>query len=402
MGSPRVGKNQLINAICNGENKAEISASLNSCTKDVTCYFLEDNQQQMPGVKPFRVNFYDTPGIESWTDQGGTTAMRKFIEEKDSVCVIYCAAPGTFADLAQIRPILKFCQEKKYFELSSARICGRMPFEKKSFQFNIAVCGSTCVGKSTLVNALCGKEVAKTSSSLCSTTNEIKKYVLNRTCQSVNEASSSTEYTITVWDTPGIESWTIDNVQKHFTQIMVESTPLCMIYCASPGSFARLDQLKWLVETCIKSNIFCALVCTNKYSGGSKQRAEVLKDFHSLLTSYHAMTREEANIKYYGNVALCTSVNSIIYEDMDYGVRKDVEGINELIFAIITSLKDDKLVAWCYTIAENESFWLTMRDKVVELFNISRPILEELLQKHGKDMAKFIIPLVMNAVFKKL
>ncbi|CAF5166042.1 unnamed protein product, partial [Rotaria sp. Silwood1] len=131
MGSLRFGKNQLINAICNSENKAETSASLNSCTKDVTCYFLEDNQQQMPGLKPFRVNFYDTPEIESWTDQGGTTAMRKFIEEKDPVCVIYCAAPGTFAHLAQIRPILKFCQEKKSFELSPARICGRMPFEKK-------------------------------------------------------------------------------------------------------------------------------------------------------------------------------------------------------------------------------------------------------------------------------
>ncbi|CAF3682559.1 unnamed protein product [Rotaria sordida] len=268
-------------------------------------------------------------------------------------------------------------------------------------QFNIAICGSARVGKSTLVNALCGKEVAKTSSSLCSATDEMKKYVLNRSCQSVNEAASSNEYSITVWDTPGIESWTIDNVQKHFTKIMLESTPLCMIYCASPGSFARLDQLQWLVETCIKSNIFCALVCTNKYSGGNQQRTQVLNDFHSLLTHYHTMTRDEANIKYYGNVALCTSVNSIIYEDIDIGVRKGVEGINELIFGIITSLKDDKLVAWCYTIAENQLFWSTMRDQVVELFNIARPILEELLQKHGKDIARYLIPLIMKAAFKK-
>ncbi|CAF0977893.1 unnamed protein product [Rotaria sordida] len=115
MGSPRVGKSQLINAICNGENKAETSSSLNSCTKEVSCYFLEDNQQQMPGIKPFRVNFYDTPGIESWANQGGVTTMLKFIEDKDPICVMYCAAPGTFADLSQVRPVLKFCQEKRIF-----------------------------------------------------------------------------------------------------------------------------------------------------------------------------------------------------------------------------------------------------------------------------------------------
>ncbi|CAF0994158.1 unnamed protein product [Rotaria sp. Silwood1] len=115
MGSPRVGKSQLINAICNGENKAETSPSLNSCTKEVTCYYLEDNQQETPDVKPFRVNFYDTPGIESWENKGGETAMLKFIEEKEPVCVIYCAAPGTFADLSQVRPVLKFCQEKQIF-----------------------------------------------------------------------------------------------------------------------------------------------------------------------------------------------------------------------------------------------------------------------------------------------
>jgi ribosome biogenesis GTPase A len=46
-------------------------------------------------------------------------------------------------------------------------------------EFNVVVCGSARVGKSTLVNALLGKEVAKTSSSLCSKTDQIEKYVLN-------------------------------------------------------------------------------------------------------------------------------------------------------------------------------------------------------------------------------
>ncbi len=40
-------------------------------------------------------------------------------------------------------------------------------------QFNVVVCGSARVGKSTLVNALCGRELAQTSSSLSSKTDKI-------------------------------------------------------------------------------------------------------------------------------------------------------------------------------------------------------------------------------------
>lgn len=115
IGSPRVGKSQLINAICNGEDKAATSSSLHSCTREIKCYFLEDDQQRTPGVEPFRINFFDTPGIESWTNQEGQTTMLRFIEEKDPICVIYCAAPGTFADLSQVRPVLTFCQQKQIF-----------------------------------------------------------------------------------------------------------------------------------------------------------------------------------------------------------------------------------------------------------------------------------------------
>lgn len=113
MGSPRVGKSQLINAICNDECKAQTSPSLNSCTKKITCYRLEDNQEQMPGIQPFRVNFYDTPGIESWNQGDGKTAILDFIEKQAPICIFYCAAPGSFADLSQIDPVLEFCKEKK-------------------------------------------------------------------------------------------------------------------------------------------------------------------------------------------------------------------------------------------------------------------------------------------------
>ncbi len=122
-GSPRVGKSQLINALCNGENLAKTSPSLNSCTTKVECYTLEDDQQQTPGVQPFRINFYDTPGIESWTEQNGRETMLKFIGDKDPVCLIYCASPGSFADLKQLHLVLEFCKKKQIF---CALVCTNM------------------------------------------------------------------------------------------------------------------------------------------------------------------------------------------------------------------------------------------------------------------------------------
>jgi len=263
-------------------------------------------------------------------------------------------------------------------------------------QYNIVVCGSARVGKSTLVNALCGRELAQTSPSLASTTDKMKKYVLHKVCD-----SNSSEYTITIWDTPGVESWTKDHIQNHFTQIMMKINPLCMIYCASPGSFARLDQLQWIIDTCIRSNIYCALICTNKFSGGSQKRIEVLNVFDSILSNYRSMTKDENNIKYYGNIALCTSVNSILYVDQEFGVRKDAEGINELLFAITTSLKDDKLVAWCYTIADNQSFWSAMGKRLLEFIGTARPVVEEYLQEHRTDIAKTLIPIILSAIMVK-
>ncbi|CAF2645286.1 unnamed protein product [Rotaria sp. Silwood2] len=123
MGSPRVGKSALINVLCNGKNRAETSPSLNSCTKEVTCYVLEDNQQPTPNVKPFRINFYDTPGIESWKDGFGQDTMIKIIEETNPLCFIFCASPGTFADLKQLRPVLQYCKTKDIF---CALVCTNM------------------------------------------------------------------------------------------------------------------------------------------------------------------------------------------------------------------------------------------------------------------------------------
>ena len=46
---------------------------------------------------------------------------------------------------------------------------------------HIVVCGSPRVGKSTLINVMCGKEVAKAKEGLASVTQTIECYTIRRT-----------------------------------------------------------------------------------------------------------------------------------------------------------------------------------------------------------------------------
>ncbi|CAF4607874.1 unnamed protein product, partial [Rotaria sp. Silwood2] len=169
--------------------------------------------------------------------------------------------------------------------------------------YTITVCEASRVGKSTLINALIGKEVAKTSSSLNSCTKKIEKYIIKHNVESSNGLLG---YTITFWDTPGIEKWTENEVRSFLSQIMNETKPICTIYCASPGSFAVPEQVAWFVQTCIDRDIFVALVCTNMYAGN--KRLQVMKQFTDLIESSQlpAQRREENGIVYFGRIALCT------------------------------------------------------------------------------------------------
>jgi hypothetical protein len=49
--------------------------------------------------------------------------MLKFIEDKDPVCLIFCASPGAFADLKQLHCVLEFCKKKQIF---CALVCTNM------------------------------------------------------------------------------------------------------------------------------------------------------------------------------------------------------------------------------------------------------------------------------------
>lgn len=127
---------------------------------------------------------------------------------------------------------------------------------KRFEQTNILICGSARVGKTTLINAICRKEIAKSNASLSSQTKTIERYSSRTVMGNVTHETN-------FWDTPGIESWNETDVRNYMASLIDQTHPICMIYCASPGSFAIVDYVGWMITRCHCKNIFCALICTN-------------------------------------------------------------------------------------------------------------------------------------------
>ncbi|CAF3486280.1 unnamed protein product [Rotaria sp. Silwood1] len=225
--------------------------------------------------------------------------------------------------------------------------------QKKIFsmfsEFNIIVCGSARVGKSTLINAICGRKLAQTSPGLDACTKAISRFVLSERVRVNGEWMT---YTYNFWDTPGFESWNEADIRTNFSNIInkPKSDPLCMIYCASPSCFADTKQVKWILDFCIiERKILCALVVTNKWAGQREQRMAVLQRYKELLSQYEPQTNEDQNgIIYFGNVALCAMVNAQTYVDEEQGINNPPESVDELIEGIMNCLEDDsKVFHWC-------------------------------------------------------
>jgi len=237
-------------------------------------------------------------------------------------------------------------------------------------EFGIMLCGSARVGKSTLINAICGKSVAKTSASLNSCTAKITKYSMEVQYKDTN--SLLHKAIVSFWDTPGIEDWTEKAVKEYVFELVGRTNPICMIYCASPGTLANTKVIQWLCEACRGCKIFFALVCTNKYAGTKQQRDAVLTEFQNILKSVAGQSPQTIdNILCCPKIGLVTSVNSELFDNGEW--RKEKEGVNELCFAIMRELDEEKLREWCVCLLDNRDFWTIMEHKIVGFFKDTLP-----------------------------
>ena len=277
----------------------------------------------------------------------------------------------------------------------------------EKLQFSIIVMGSPRVGKSQLINALCnGKNRAETSLSLDSCTKDITPYVLEGTPQ---QNPNVKPFKIIFYDTPGIESWGNQAGEKNMIEFIKKTDPICVIYCASPGSFAKLDQLHSVLELCKEKEIFCALVCTNMWSGN--QRETVINEFQKELAffgdkiekcSKQSNSQTQHKVTFFGKGALCTMVNSIEYYDPDFSPeRKPVQGVDELIHGIMEALDHDKLLGWCYTVLYRRSYWEKISQKIGGFFSLRVADLYKLITPSADGTATNFLSYFTDWFYKK-
>ncbi|UJR07400.1 hypothetical protein I4U23_011686 [Adineta vaga] len=184
-----------------------------------------------------------------------------------------------------------------------------------------------------------------------------------------------------------------------------EKSPICVIYCASPGSFADIKQLQPILKLCKDKQIFCALVCTNMWSGPA--RDVVINEFKKELKffgeqidkpfdqGYH---RAPHQVTIFGHGALCTMINSIEYYDPELSLtmRKPVQGVDELIHCIMDELDEEKLIGWCNAVLYRRSFWEKLVQKTNGFFSRHFPQVQGFFDPNNDQNAVELIKKLFN------
>lgn len=231
---------------------------------------------------------------------------------------------------------------------------------------SVVICGAPRIGKSSLINAIVGKEVATTSTRLGPCTKKIESYPMID--------PEKTTFQTRIYDTPGVEEW-----NESITDILKTTAPIVLVFCMAPRCWTPIDKLKTLLNECFKLEILVALVCTNMWIGQKDKYKVILKEFDDLLVHLLeerkcAFAKSEANGVIYfrkkkeetddnaslQTLAFYTAVNSKPYDYLN--VYKEPSGIIELIDAITISLNPMKVTAWCFTILANDGYWSQMRE----------------------------------------
>ena len=161
-------------------------------------------------------------------------------------------------------------------------------------EFTFVVCGAPRTGKSTLINAIINKDLAPTKPGPSAVTMETKCYTLEGSCpEKTDEGAEKSEekgqtFRINIWDTKGIGTW-----DEKIANIITEKNPMCLMLCSSPGSFAKDEFIRPLINQCVVSKVFVALVCTNQWNDSDEKRATVMAEFHELLKVSFNRTKEK-------------------------------------------------------------------------------------------------------------
>ncbi|CAF0780928.1 unnamed protein product [Adineta ricciae] len=355
-------------------------------------------------------NSSDEESLPSSTSNFQLPISEDFVEESiDSTTEDHSTSSLSFT--ANRDDVLKRTQMSVEHAMINNAYENEIQYVKDTLEFNILLMGAPRIGKSQLTNALTGNKIhkAQTSSSLESCTQRLQRYEV--TCGSSND-SSNEQSKVFIWDTKGIENWSDDNVVRELIHVIETIHPIAVIYCAAPGTFAKLHQVEIILNYCMYKSIFCAAVITNMWSGTREARLSVQNDLEKILERFgpRKILEFDTNdpilrkheVIMYGDKALCTMVNSTPFVNLDLSsVEKPVRGIDELTYCIMQSLAEDKVRGWCQAVLGNRSFWQKIRHQtygfVLEKYS-QLPIIAEKLQ-HGLETMFSDVLNTLNTLF---